>query len=381
MQPAVTTPERSSPVARCSTAPWGGPTWWRPSSPKDLAHDQWHSVQRLADASRATRRTSTRRTVSVRSARRRRTTGPSGTIADERRQQPGTHPGRDRPSSTRRSPDSTSSPPTTRTWDRPTRRARRPSTWRCPRRPSRPSCGPASHAASGSSTCGRARCSRPATFAGSLSFDLDGPFVTYVGWLIPWGTPVTLLGETTEQVQAAQRELVRIGIDRPVAQAVGGPVFWADGRGAPRHRSSASTSPSCARIVGGRPGRRTSSTSVSTRSGRRATSSARTTSPSTRCPTGSRRSPRTVPCTCRAAPATAQPRSISLLRSGVPARARQPRPRRRRLDQRRLTPRCPSPQRTAPDREVGLDVARVARRPRAPSSRATREVVDVRGSA
>jgi hydroxyacylglutathione hydrolase len=30
-------------------------------------------------------------------------------------------------------------------------------------------------------------------------------------------------------VQAAQRELVRIGIDRPVAQAVGGPVYWADG--------------------------------------------------------------------------------------------------------------------------------------------------------
>jgi hydroxyacylglutathione hydrolase len=64
---------------------------------------------------------------------------------------------------------------------------------------------------------------------GSLSFDLDGPFIAYVGWLIPWGTPVTLLGETTEQVEAAQRELARIGIDRPVAQAVGGPVFWADG--------------------------------------------------------------------------------------------------------------------------------------------------------
>ena len=61
---------------------------------------------------------------------------------------------------------------------------------------------------------------------GPLSFDLDGAFIAYVGWLIPWGTPVTLLGETTEQVQAAQRELVRIGIDRPVAQAVGGPMFW-----------------------------------------------------------------------------------------------------------------------------------------------------------
>jgi glyoxylase-like metal-dependent hydrolase (beta-lactamase superfamily II)/rhodanese-related sulfurtransferase len=64
--------------------------------------------------------------------------------------------------------------------------------------------------------------------AGTLSFDLDGPFIAYVGWLIPWNTPITLLGESTEQVHAAQRELVRIGIDRPVAQAVGGPEFWSD---------------------------------------------------------------------------------------------------------------------------------------------------------
>jgi rhodanese-related sulfurtransferase len=46
--------------------------------------------------------------------------------------------------------------------------------------------------------------------------------------MIPWGTPVTLLGATVEQVQAAQRELVRIGIDRPAAQAVGGPTVWSD---------------------------------------------------------------------------------------------------------------------------------------------------------
>ncbi len=62
--------------------------------------------------------------------------------------------------------------------------------------------------------------------AGSLNFDLDGAFINYLAWMIPWGTPVTLLGATTEQVQAAQRELVRVGIDRPAAQAVGGPVFW-----------------------------------------------------------------------------------------------------------------------------------------------------------
>ena len=64
--------------------------------------------------------------------------------------------------------------------------------------------------------------------AGTLSFDLDGSFVTYLGWLIPWGTPLTLLGQTPEQVAEAQRELVRIGIDRPAAAATGGPAQWAD---------------------------------------------------------------------------------------------------------------------------------------------------------
>ena len=44
--------------------------------------------------------------------------------------------------------------------------------------------------------------------AGTLSFDLDGSFATYLGWLIPWGTPLTLLGHTPEQVAEAQRELV-----------------------------------------------------------------------------------------------------------------------------------------------------------------------------
>jgi hydroxyacylglutathione hydrolase len=66
--------------------------------------------------------------------------------------------------------------------------------------------------------------------AGTLSFDLDGSFATYLGWLIPWGTPLTLLGQTPEQVAEAQRELVRIGIDRPQAAAHGGPAAWAAGQ-------------------------------------------------------------------------------------------------------------------------------------------------------
>ena len=65
--------------------------------------------------------------------------------------------------------------------------------------------------------------------AGTVNFGLDGQFVTYLGWLIPWGTPVTLLGETADDVAEAQRELVRIGIDRPAAMATGTPGDWAGG--------------------------------------------------------------------------------------------------------------------------------------------------------
>ena len=62
---------------------------------------------------------------------------------------------------------------------------------------------------------------------GSFSFPLDGSFATYLGWVIPWGTPLTLLGEAPEQVSQAQRELARIGIDRPAAAATGRPRDWA----------------------------------------------------------------------------------------------------------------------------------------------------------
>ncbi len=56
---------------------------------------------------------------------------------------------------------------------------------------------------------------------GSIGIGLEGPFATYVGWLMPWGTDLTLIGESEEQVADAQRELVRIGIDRPAGAAAG----------------------------------------------------------------------------------------------------------------------------------------------------------------
>lgn len=57
--------------------------------------------------------------------------------------------------------------------------------------------------------------------AGSIGIALAPPFSTWLGWLIPWGTPVALIGEDEDQVAEAQRRLGRIGIDRPVGRAVG----------------------------------------------------------------------------------------------------------------------------------------------------------------
>ncbi len=66
--------------------------------------------------------------------------------------------------------------------------------------------------------------------AGSRSFELATSFVTYLGWLLPWGAPVTLVGESAEQVAEARRELVRIGIDDLAGAAVGTIESLAAGR-------------------------------------------------------------------------------------------------------------------------------------------------------
>lgn len=66
---------------------------------------------------------------------------------------------------------------------------------------------------------------------GSLSFDAEGNAITYLGWLIPWGTPITLLGATQEQITEFQRDMARIGIDRPAGQNVGDPARWSRGPG------------------------------------------------------------------------------------------------------------------------------------------------------
>ncbi|MFH9891202.1 rhodanese-like domain-containing protein [Streptomyces luteogriseus] len=62
--------------------------------------------------------------------------------------------------------------------------------------------------------------------AGSFNFEGEGKLATYLAWLIPWGKPVTLLASTPEQITAAQRELTRVGIDRPAAAATGEAHTW-----------------------------------------------------------------------------------------------------------------------------------------------------------
>ncbi len=64
---------------------------------------------------------------------------------------------------------------------------------------------------------------------GTVNLEVGDSFATYLGWTLPWGTPVTLIGDTAEQVGEAQRQMVRIGIDRPAGAAAGGLASWGAG--------------------------------------------------------------------------------------------------------------------------------------------------------
>lgn len=66
--------------------------------------------------------------------------------------------------------------------------------------------------------------------AGTVSIELDDPFATYFGWALPWQAPVTLIGESPDQVLAARRQLARIGVDDLAGAAVGDIAALADGR-------------------------------------------------------------------------------------------------------------------------------------------------------
>jgi hydroxyacylglutathione hydrolase len=64
---------------------------------------------------------------------------------------------------------------------------------------------------------------------GTLNFEAGPSLATYLGWLIPWGTPLTLIADSPPDVAAAQRELCRVGIDRICAAACGPAADWAAG--------------------------------------------------------------------------------------------------------------------------------------------------------
>lgn len=62
--------------------------------------------------------------------------------------------------------------------------------------------------------------------AGTIGVELSTNFSTYLGWLLPWGMPVTLLADTMEDISEAQVQLTRIGIDRPTGAVHGGVDTW-----------------------------------------------------------------------------------------------------------------------------------------------------------
>jgi hydroxyacylglutathione hydrolase len=63
---------------------------------------------------------------------------------------------------------------------------------------------------------------------GSLSFEYGDSLVANLGWLLPPGSPLTLIGASPGQVADAQRDLARIGIDR-IAGMAGPPNEWRGG--------------------------------------------------------------------------------------------------------------------------------------------------------
>jgi hydroxyacylglutathione hydrolase len=70
-----------------------------------------------------------------------------------------------------------------------------------------------------------------AHLTGTISVEFGDSFSTYLGWVIPWGMPLTLIGESPDQIAEAQLHLARIGIDH-IAGAATGPAaaLAADGK-------------------------------------------------------------------------------------------------------------------------------------------------------
>jgi glyoxylase-like metal-dependent hydrolase (beta-lactamase superfamily II)/rhodanese-related sulfurtransferase len=48
---------------------------------------------------------------------------------------------------------------------------------------------------------------------GTIGVEYGNSFTTYLGWITPWGMPLIALATSQEQIERAQRDLARIGID------------------------------------------------------------------------------------------------------------------------------------------------------------------------
>ena len=65
--------------------------------------------------------------------------------------------------------------------------------------------------------------------AGTINLEVGDSFATYLGWTMRRGSPITLVGDTADEVAVAQRQMARIGIDRPAGAAHGGVDTWSAG--------------------------------------------------------------------------------------------------------------------------------------------------------
>ncbi|HJR81541.1 MAG TPA: rhodanese-like domain-containing protein [Anaerolineales bacterium] len=61
----------------------------------------------------------------------------------------------------------------------------------------------------------------------SYGIRVDAPLTTWAGWLIPFGGRILLVAESSDQIVAATRQLIRIGYDDLVGYLDGGIEAWA----------------------------------------------------------------------------------------------------------------------------------------------------------
>jgi len=73
---------------------------------------------------------------------------------------------------------------------------------------------------------------------GSLHVELDESFGTYVGWLLPFDTPLALVVERADDGREAALQLARIGYDRVRGMLVGAGAWTDSGRATASHRRS-----------------------------------------------------------------------------------------------------------------------------------------------